>query len=115
MEAWLGTTWPVYLGITLVLMGAAAYATGRAVAGTWRPPWQVFLYCFLLSLAGRFLIYALFQGELLSGSGFATDFSVLTVAGLAGYRITWARQMVSQYPWLYRRRGFWGVEQRKPG
>ena len=115
MDAWLGTTWPVYFGITLVLMGAAAYATGRAMAETWRPVWQVFLYGFLLSLAGRFLIYALFQGELLSTSGFLTDFTLLTAAGLAGYRVTRARKMVAQYPWLYRRSGLWSVEKRKPG
>lgn len=114
MEAWLGTTWPAYLVITLLLMGAAAYATGRDLAETWRPIWQVFMYCFLLSLAGRFLIYALFQGELLSGSGFITDFTGLTAIGLAGFRITWARKMVSQYPWLYRRSGLWGVEKRQP-
>ena len=114
MDTWLGTSWPVYFVVMFLIMGGAAYATGRGVAETWRPLWQVAWYCFLLSLAGRFLIYALFQGTLLSGSGFVTDFSVLIAIGLVGYHLTRVRKMATQYPWLYRRRGFWAVEKRNP-
>lgn len=114
MKAWLGTPWTVYLAVAVWLMGAAAYATGRAVAGLWRPAWQVFGYCCLLSLATRFLIYALFAGKLLSLSGFFTDLVWLTAVGLVGYRVTLARKMATQYPWLYERVGIWGFRRRAP-
>lgn len=95
-------------------MGAAAYATSLAVAETWRPFWHVILYCLLLSLAARFLIFALFEGVLLSASGLFTDFVWLTVVGLVGYRVTHVRKMVAQYPWLYVHAGPWRYRARKP-
>ena len=112
MPAWLGTSWPVYLVVTGLLMGAAAYATGRAVAERWRPWWQVAMYGLLLGLATRFLIYALFAGELLSATGFFTDVAWLTAVGYCGYRVRRARKLVAQYPWLYERAGIWGLRRR---
>ncbi|UCH54470.1 MAG: hypothetical protein JSW09_09820 [Pseudomonadota bacterium] len=95
-------------------MGGAAFATGRAVANTWRPLWQVLIYCLLLALTSRFLIYALFEGELLSASGLVTDVLWLTAVGLVGYRLTQVRKMTTQYPWLYERRDPWRYR-RRPG
>ena len=46
----------------------------RAWPSNWKPAWQVVAACFGLALADRFLIYALFGGELLSLSGFIIDF-----------------------------------------
>ena len=34
--------------VTLVMMGFAAWSTGRAIAITWRPFWQAVIYPFLL-------------------------------------------------------------------
>ena len=60
----------------------------------------------------RFLDYALGGGELWSIGGFLLGWAVqLAVAGFA-YRLTHARQMVRQYPWLYRRKGLLGWEER---
>jgi hypothetical protein len=112
MEELLGTTPGVYIGVTLVLMGSAAFMTGQAVASTWRPMWQVFSYSFLLGLGARFLIFALFEGKLLSLTGLLADVVVLTLIGLFAYRLTHVSRMVSQYPWLYRRVGFWGYGKR---
>lgn len=50
----------VFLLMTLVLGGAAGVATGRALAKTWRPYWQILLYMIPLAGAVQFLHYALF-------------------------------------------------------
>lgn len=97
--------WPVFLGITVILCGFAAFATGRALAGTWRPAWWTVPYCLLLGLVDRFLQWSLFGGVLLSPSAYAIDATVLTVIGLFAYRVTQAGRMVRQYPWLYARAG----------
>lgn len=99
----LGTTPRVFIGLTLVLVGAAAILTGRAVAGNWKPAWQVVASCFGLALADRFLTYALFQGELVNVSGILVAFIVLTAIGLASWRFTQVGKLVNQYPWRYRR------------
>jgi hypothetical protein len=113
MEALLGTTLPVFIGLTVILVGGAAVLTGQAVAATWRPAWQVVLSCIGLGLADRFLVYALFDGELLSLTGFLIDTAVLTVIGLVAYRLTRVKKMVSQYPWKYERGGLWNYRERR--
>ena len=105
MQALLGTTLPVFIGVTLFLMGFAAFMTGQALATTWRPVWQVFLYSLMLGLADRFLTWALFQGELLLITGYLIDTSVIFVITLSVYRLMLARRMTDQYPWLYERAG----------
>src|ERR1700735_1708018 len=52
--------------ITLVLGGAGAWATGRAVAKTWRPLATLAPYMVFLAAAVRFLHYALYGDPLLS-------------------------------------------------
>jgi hypothetical protein len=103
MEALLGTSLGVFLGLTLIIAGGAAIMTGRALADGWKAPWQVVCACFGLALADRFLVHALFEGDLLSLSGFLIDFVVLTALALLAYRVTLVRKMVSQYPWRYER------------
>lgn len=98
-----GTSLPVFIGITLILSGGCAVMTGRALALNWRPRWQVVVYALLLTLADRFLIYALFQGELLSPTGYLADALLLIAIAFAAYLLTRSRQMVRQYPWAYRR------------
>ena len=109
------SAWPVFLGVTVVLCGFAAFATGRALAGTWRPIWWTVPYCLLLALVGRFLQWSLFDGELLSPTGYAVDAAVLTAVGLAAYRVTQAARMVRQYPWLYVRAGLFSWRPAGPG
>lgn len=112
MNTLLGTSLSVFIGCTVVLMGFAAFATGRAVAMTWGPVWHVIVYSSLLSLGSRFLIYALFNGELLSLSGWIGDWLVLNFIALVSYRIHHVRKMTSQYPWLYTRRSVFGLTRR---
>jgi hypothetical protein len=108
MENLLGASVSVFIGVTLVLFGGAAWLTGQALAGTWRPDWQAFLYAPLLAALDRFFIYALFEGELLSLPAYLLHAMVLLAATLLAYRLTKARKMVSQYPWLYERAGPFG-------
>ena len=105
MTGVVGTTLGVWIGITLVIMGFAAFMTGHALANTWRPRWQVVVYCLLLGLVDRFLIWALFRGEPWLVTGYAIDAAYLVGLGFLSYRLTEARKMVTQYPWLYERTG----------
>ena len=111
MEALLGTSIWVYLGLTVIITGGiAGIMMGQAVAVTWRPFWQVILYSILLGLADRFLVFALFDGELLSLSGFVTHTLTVILIASAAFRISRAHNMVHQYPWLYKRSGLFGWE-----
>ncbi len=95
----------VFIGLTVFGMGFAAFMIGQVVATTWKPAWQAVAYALLLGLGDRFLTFALFQGKLLSPTGYLADTAVLVAIALIAYRINLARRMVSQYPWLYRRTG----------
>ena len=105
MQAVLGSSVPVFVGMTIILFGGCAVMTGRALAVTWRPYWHAFGYIALLGCANRFLAFALFDGVLLSVSGYIAATAVLLAICLAAYRITQASCMVRQYPWIYRRAG----------
>ncbi len=108
MESILGTTVPVYIGVVVIIMGFCAFMTGQALANGWKPLRELVIYCILLGFASRFLVFALYDGELFSVSGYLVDFVVLTIIGLFAFRVTKARKMVSQYPWLYNRAGLFG-------
>ncbi len=113
MEAFLGTSIGVFIGITCILIGFAAWMTGQAIAGTWRPYWHVVIYCLLLGGTGRFLIYGLYDGRLFHLTGYLADAVTLIVIGTVAFRATRARKMVSQYPWLYERAGVFSWRPRR--
>ena len=100
--------------VTGVLGGGAAWLSGRAIAGTWRPLGHVIGYMLLLGAAVRFIHYALFEGTLLSLPSYVTDTLYLTVAGALAWRITRVNQMVKQYPWLYQRISLLAWRERSP-
>lgn len=112
MHTLIGTSLGVFIGLTVIITGGAAVMTGRALADSWKPPWQVVVACFGLGLADRFLVYALFGGELLSLSGFLTHFLVITAMALITHRITAVRKMVMQYPWRYERASLFAYRQK---
>ena len=112
MQALVGTSLGVFIGLTVILIGGAAIMTGRALADGWKPAWQVVAACFGLALADRFLVYALFGGELLSLSGFIVDFALLTTLGLIAHRLTMVHKMIAQYPWRYERASLWSYRER---
>lgn len=115
MESLLGATVGVYVGMTLVLMGGAAYLTGQAVAMVWRPARQIVAYGLLLAFADRFLIFALFEGEFFAFPGIFIDYAILSAVALAAHRLTQVAKTVNQYPWLYERSGLWSYREKAPG
>jgi hypothetical protein len=101
------TIWEVSLGdfllVTVFLGGGAAYLTGRAIASTWRPYFNLVGYIVLLTAATRFIHFALFGGTLLSVQFYLVDFVIMLALASLGYRVTRTQQMVGQYSWLYRK------------
>jgi len=90
----------VFLLVTLILGGGAAFLAGRAIAATWRPWWQVIAYGLILGATVRFLHFSLFGGTLLSAHYYAVDSVVCIAFGLLGFRAARTAQMVTQYRWI---------------
>ncbi len=95
----------VFLLLTVFLGGGAGWLSGRAIALTWRPVWQIVIYMVLLSGAVRFLAYGLFDETLVSLHYYVVTLIILLVISGLGYRVTRVGQMVTQYRWLYERAG----------
>ena len=93
------------LFVTGILGGLAAWATGKAIAETWRPFHQLVIYMVLLGGAVRFAHFALFGGDLVSVPSYLADMLYLLAVGSVSYRMTRTRRMVTQYRWLYERTG----------
>jgi hypothetical protein len=113
VEDVLGANIGAFVGLTLVLFGAAAASTGRTLAHHWRSVWQGIVYGLLLTVGDRFLSSTLFNGALLSASGFAVSFLYLAGMALLARRIALARLMVRQYPWMYEPAGLFGWRERE--
>jgi len=92
----------------VLLFGVAAFLTGQAIAQAWRPAWQILPAALLLAAADRFLLFALFNGEFVSASGWLIAVAILAGVTALGFFQTRARKMVQQYPWLYERAGPFG-------
>lgn len=95
----------VFLILTVILGGGAAYMTGRGLAMKWRPFHQAVIAIIPLTLALRFLHFALFGADLTSVHYLVTDFIILLAACTLGYRLTMVKKMTQQYPWLYEQAG----------
>jgi hypothetical protein len=95
----------VFIALTLILGGAAAIATGRAIAQTWRPIWHLLPYMLILSAGVQFLHYALFGEKLLSAQYYLVTVIVNLLAANLGYFRMRALQMSTQYSWAFCRRG----------
>jgi hypothetical protein len=100
-----GEGWFEIFFVTGVLGGLAAWATGRAIAETWRAFHQLVGYMVLLGAAVRFVHFALFGAELLSLPSYLADMLYLLAVGSFSFRATRAHRMVTQYRWLYERTG----------
>ena len=104
MPSWLYEAGPnghwVFLLVTIILGGTTAFVSGRAIADTWRPIWQIAGYSLLLGMAVRFIHFALFEEVFLSVRNFVVDVLVLAPLMALGYRLTRARQMAQQYGWM---------------
>jgi NO-binding membrane sensor protein with MHYT domain len=96
----------LFVLVTVIMGGGAAWLAGRAIASTWRPWWHVAFYMLILGLAVRFIHFALFEGTLLSPQFYAVDAVVCLIFGFLGYRATRAAQMTTQYGWINEGGGF---------
>lgn len=95
----------VFLFVTCILGGGAAWISGRSTAQVWRP-WLVLVFSVLgLGVAVRFVHFALFGGTFFSLHYYLVDTVILLVIGSIGYRFTQTQQMVTQYSWLYEKTG----------
>jgi len=90
----------VFLLVTIVLGGGAAWLAGRAIALTWRSWWQVVAYSLILGLAVRFIHFSLFNGTLLSLHYYLIDSPICLAFGILGFRVARVKQMVEHYHWL---------------
>jgi hypothetical protein len=95
----------LFLLVTVIMGGGAAFLAGRAIAATWRPWWHVAFYMLLLGAAVRFIHFALFEGTLISPQFYAVDTAVCLIFGYLGFRATRAGQMTTQYRWINARSG----------
>jgi NO-binding membrane sensor protein with MHYT domain len=95
----------VFLLISMLLGGGAAWLAGRAIASTWRPWWHVAFYMLILGVAVRFLHFALFDATLLSPQYYLVDTGVCLGLGFLGFRTARAAQMATQYRWINVRTG----------
>lgn len=90
----------VFVLVTVCLGGGAAWLTGRAIALTWRPGWQVVAYVLILGVAVRFIHFSLFGGTLLSPHYYFVDTVFCLAVGALGFRTARVAQMVTQYRWI---------------
>jgi NO-binding membrane sensor protein with MHYT domain len=95
----------LFLLVTVVMGGGAAWLAGRAIAATWRPWWHVAAYMLILGFAVRFIHFALFEGTLLSAQFYLVDTLVCLILGFLGFRVTRVGQMITQYRWINTRAG----------
>lgn len=102
----------LFILVTIVMGGWAAWMTGRAIALTWRPIFQLPLYILILGWVVRFIHFALFGGTLLTLHYYIVDTILLLAFAFAGWRYTRAGQMTTQYRWLYERTGPFGWKPR---
>lgn len=109
-----GEIWPQVVLVTGVIGGGAALLTGQAVSSTWRPYWYVIAYMLLLGAGVRFLHFALFGGDILSLPSYLADTLYLMAVSSISYRMTHARQLTRQYPWLYEQTGPFSWRERRP-
>ena len=90
----------VFLLVTVLLGGGAAWLTGRAIAQTWRPWWSLIPYMLILGAVIRFFHVTLFNGTALSPHYYVVDTAIaLLLAGL-GFRLTRHAQMRRQFGFL---------------
>jgi hypothetical protein len=103
----------LFILVTVVMGGWAAWMTGRACAQTWRPYLILFAYLAVLTAGVRFIHFALFEGTLITLQFYAVDFVVIQIIGALGYRYTRAAQMATKYGWLYEASGALGWRAKK--
>lgn len=88
-----------FFAFTIVLGGAAAFMSGRALATAWRPPGSVALAAVPLAAAARFL-HATLADEPTDAVKALITFALMAVFCWLGYALRRRAQMARHYPWL---------------
>ena len=94
-----------FIALTLVIGGGMAMSTGGAVAQGWKSMQHLAFYTLLLTLADRFLHFALFEGSLLSAKHFLIDLIILLIFAGIGFMLRRRSQMKRQYGFRTRASG----------
>jgi hypothetical protein len=97
---WENSFW-VFLILTIIGGGGAAFMAGRALALGWKPLWMLAIYMMIFGAGLRFLHFALFQGNLTSVQYYIVQTLIIFAISAFGYRMTRTNQMTEKYPWLY--------------
>jgi hypothetical protein len=106
-------SWTEFFGSFALFMWAG-FMAGQAIAQTWRPWQYCLLYGVLLGGGMRLFEHMLFAAPLVSVVGFVVDAAGVTAVMLLAYRLTLARKMVRQYPWLYEPAGLLSWKNKSP-
>ena len=99
-----GSIW-VFLILTVIGGGGAAFMGGRSLALGWKPLSMLVVYMMIFGAGLRFLHFALFGEPLTSLYYYIINTMVVLAFAFLGYRMTRTSQMTEQYPWLYERTG----------
>ena len=102
-----------FFGVTVILFGFTAFLMGQAIGETWRPIRQNVAFGILLALGNHFIDCALFEKDWTSFTHYLLDAVWIVLVSLFAYRLTLARKMVAQYPWLYERAGLFSWRERR--
>jgi len=96
----------VFLLVTVVIGGWTAWRTGKGIATSWGEivP-HVLIYTLLLGVGIRFIHHALYAGTMFSPQYYVVDTIVLLIFSTLGFRYTRARQMATNYHWIYEKAG----------
>jgi hypothetical protein len=95
----------IFIILTIIGGGAAAFAGGRSLAIGWKPLWLLAVYMCIFGAGLRFLHFALFQDTLTSLYYYVVQTLCVLAFAWAGYQMTRVKQMTEQYPWLYEKNG----------
>jgi DMSO/TMAO reductase YedYZ heme-binding membrane subunit len=84
----------IWLAVTLILGGAAAIATGRALAQAWRGVGRIIGYSAVIAAAACFLCYALFQVSAIPMAAIAENVAAGDYRKLASNLAVWGASFV---------------------
>jgi hypothetical protein len=95
----------VFLILTVIMGGGAAFMAGRNCAQGWKSPGLLFVYMLIFGAGLRFLHFALFKAHLTSLHYYISQTLVVMIIAFLGYRLTQVDLMTTKYPWLFEKSG----------
>jgi len=104
----------LFILVTVLMGGAAAWRTGRVMAKSWKPPGLLAFYMVMLGAAVRFIHFALFEGTLFSLHFYLVDTAILGVVAALGFRFQRTESMTRQYRFAYRQTSPFSWARRDP-